>query len=108
MDVNNEFPMLAYSGSGLPGALIATPISEDDAHHWVATSGSPIVNVKTHVPDAYGKVNGFSLAGVQIKFSGSRKDARYNLRQFDNNKWIIKTPSTVHANAPENEYTSMR
>lgn len=34
--------------------------------------------------------------------------ARYNLRQFDNNKWIIKTPSTVHANAPENEYTSMQ
>ncbi len=108
VDINNEFAMLAYSGSALTGALIASPISPDKMPQWSIASDIPIVEIKTPVPDADGKINGFSLAGVQIKFSGSRKDGRYNLRQSDHDQWIVKTPSTVHAHVPENEYTSMR
>ena len=108
VDINNEFAMLAYSGSSLTGALKATPIAPEDLPSWADTQGIAVVNIKTPVPDTDGKINGFSFAGVQIKFSGSRKDGRYNLQQSDHDKWIIKTPSTLHPHLPENEYSAMR
>ncbi len=44
-----------------------------------------------------------------MKFSSSRQDGRFNIvNETGDDSWIIKTPSTVHQNVPENEYSSMR
>lgn len=43
-----------------------------------------------------------------MKFSMKKKDGRYNLSNEDVlGDWIIKTPSTLHADVPLNEYTAM-
>jgi len=104
--VDNEFHILSYLGSDLPGALVAEPMEPED--------------VPANVLDTYGKARAvkfdrtspeskFSLAGVQMKFSMKEKDGRYNLSKGNVlGDWIVKTPSTRHMDVPVNEYTAMK
>lgn len=104
VDINNDFALLAHFGERLPGALMLEQLAPDEIPDWVAEKNSgKIIKVKTPAADDV------SLAGVQIKFSGNKnKDGRYNLLPSNDNTLIIKTPSTVHKNVPENEYSSMK
>lgn len=44
-----------------------------------------------------------------MKFSSSHQDGRFLITSaVGEDNWIVKTPSTVHKNVPENEYSVMR
>ncbi len=102
---DNEFQILSYLGTDLPGALVAEPLEPDDVPESVLSAHGKAKAVK------FNKVtqeNKFSLAGVQMKFSMKEKDGRYNLSKGDVlGDWIIKTPSTKHKDLPFNEFTVM-
>jgi len=102
---NNEFSLLAYLGSNLPGAIIATPIKAGDLPDWALDHRLSTEPLQIEVKHAADK---FSLAGVQMKFSSSHLDGRYHIDQeLTGDMWIIKTPSTVYKGVPVNEYTCM-
>lgn len=102
----NEFPLLAWTGENLPGALEAQPISAGQIPAWALSGRRQIEPVQIDVRVTDPK---FSLAGVQMKFSSVRRDGRFNIgAQIGADSWIIKTPSTVHRNVPENEFSAMK
>ncbi|WP_037432143.1 type II toxin-antitoxin system HipA family toxin [Serratia plymuthica] len=104
--VDEEFPLMAWAGANLPGALEARALAANEIPDWALTSRGELEAVQIDVGLDTQK---FSLAGVQMKFSSLRKDGRFNISsQVGADSWIIKTPSTVHRNVPENEYTAMR
>ena len=103
---NNEFSILAYLGSNLPGAVIAHPIKVGDMPAWALDQRLSTEPQQIDVKHADTK---FSLAGVQMKFSSSHLDGRYHIDQeISEDMWIIKTPSTIHKGVPVNEYTCMK
>ncbi|MGR5069288.1 type II toxin-antitoxin system HipA family toxin [Vibrio alfacsensis] len=103
---NNEFSILAYLGSNLPGAVIAKPIKAGDVPIWALEQRLSTEPQQIDVKHADTK---FSLAGVQMKFSSSHVDGRYHIDQeISEDMWIIKTPSTVHKGVPVNEYSCMK
>ncbi len=102
---DHEFALLACLGSDLPGALVAAPLHPDEVPQSVLhTHGNA-----TAIPfDGHKRTQGFSLAGVQMKFSAREIDGRYNLAgEGELGDWIIKTPSTRHKDVPLNEFTAM-
>ena len=104
--IDNEFPLLAWTGNNLPGALEAIPLNADDIPDWALIGREQVEPV---LIDVKVKDSKFSLAGVQMKFSSIRQDGRFNIStRIGSDSWIIKTPSTVHRNVPENEYTAMK
>ncbi|MDD5391542.1 MAG: type II toxin-antitoxin system HipA family toxin [Thiothrix sp.] len=103
---DNEFPLLAWLGNDLPGALIASPVEPAHVPTWALArraQSTPVLIPVSH----YGQR--FSLAGVQMKFSGKHQDGRYHVTQAGElGDWIIKTPSTLYPGVPLNEYSSMQ
>lgn len=103
---SEEFPLMAWTGANLPGALEARALAASEIPAWALTSRGKLEAVQIEVGLDAQK---FSLAGVQMKFSSLRQDGRFNISsQVGSDSWIIKTPSTVHRSVPENEYTAMR
>ncbi len=103
---SNEFPLLTWVGNNLPGAIIASPVPVGRIPTWAVSARDRVEVVQIDVKGAAQK---FSLAGVQMKFSTIRQDGRYNIgAEVGGDSWIIKTPSTVHRNVPENEYSVMK
>ncbi|MDQ5767665.1 type II toxin-antitoxin system HipA family toxin [Thiothrix subterranea] len=102
---DNEFPLLAWLGNDLPGALIATPVDPLKVPDWVLAGHSQVAPLLVPINQDGQR---FSLAGVQMKFSGRHKDGRYHISQAGElGNWIIKTPSTLYPGVPSNEYTCM-
>lgn len=104
---DNEFHIFSYLAQDLPGALVATPMEPEAVPDGLlAASGRPGQAVKIITNQ---QVHKFSLAGVQMKFSMREHDGRYNLAPDSGElgDWIIKTPSTNHADVPLNEFTAM-
>ena len=103
---NNEFSILAYLGSNLPGALVVEPIKAGNVPSWALEQRLSTEPQQIDVKHADSK---FSLAGVQMKFSSSHIDGRYHIDQeISDDMWIVKTPSTVHKGVPINEFTCMK
>lgn len=102
----NEFPLLAWVGNNLPGAIIAAPASAGEIPVWALSAGNRTEAVQI---DVKGVAQKFSLAGIQMKFSTVRRDGRYNISaEVGTDDWIVKIPSTLHRNVPENEYSAMK
>ena len=102
----NEFPLLAWVGNNLPGAIIASPVPAGEIPGWALSARNRIEAVQI---DVKGVAQKFSLAGIQMKFSTVRRDGRYNISiEAGTDDWIVKTPSTLHRNVPENEYSAMK
>ncbi len=102
----NEFPLLAWVGNNLPGAVVATPVPAGEIPAWALSGRDRIEAVQI---DVKGVKQKFSLAGIQMKFSTVRRDGRYNVSaEVGTDDWIIKTPSTIHRNVPENEFSAMK
>ena len=102
----NEFPLLAWVGNNLPGAIIAAPVPVGEIPGWALSARNRTEAVQI---DVRGVAQKFSLAGIQMKFSTVRRDGRYNISAgLGTDNWIVKTPSTVHRNVPENEYSAMK
>ena len=102
----NEFPLLAWTGNNLPGAIIASPVPAGEIPAWALSARDRIEAVQI---DVKGVEQKFSLAGIQMKFSTVRQDGRYNIgAEVGTDDWIVKTPSAIHSNLPENEYSAMK
>ncbi|CNH32371.1 putative transcriptional regulator [Yersinia aldovae] len=103
---DNEFPLLARAGGNLAGALITRPLMKGDIPIWALSAHDKIESIQIDTNNIADK---FSLAGVQMKFSSSHQDGRFLITSaVGEDNWIVKTPSTVHKNVPENEYSVMR
>ncbi|MET4693631.1 type II toxin-antitoxin system HipA family toxin [Endozoicomonas lisbonensis] len=106
--IENEFPLLAWTGNNLPGALEALPLNAGEIPGWALAGRDQVEPVPIPI-DIGVKDSKFSLAGVQMKFSSIRQDGRFNIStDIGSDSWIIKTPSTVYRNVPENEFTAMK
>ena len=104
--IENEFPLLAWTGGNLPGALEALPLVAGEIPDWALAGREQVEPIQIDVKAIDSM---FSLAGVQMKFSSIRQDGRFKISpDIGADSWIIKTPSTVHRNVPENEYTAMK
>lgn len=104
--IDDEFSLLAYTGNNLPGALIAKPLPAGELPDWVLSTKEQVESIQLDVKIP---AMGFSLAGVQMKFSGIRQDGRFLIStSLDADDWIIKTPSHMHPSLPANEYTAMK
>jgi serine/threonine-protein kinase HipA len=104
-DVNpvREFPLIWTLGHDLPGALTIVPFGGDSLPP--SDDDLPEARSGTEEDD----VLRFSLAGVQLKFSAV-KEASGGLTipaEGVGGSWIVKLPSTVHPNVPENEFAMM-
>ena len=98
---SQEFKMLKLLGKDLPGAVIIKPSKE--------YSGGEI---DVDVSDKQGNTQvplRFSLAGVQLKFSGlMKKQGGLTIPASGiGGDWIVKLPAAAHDNVPENEYAIM-
>jgi serine/threonine-protein kinase HipA len=100
-----EFFLLWVLGQDLPGAVTIVPA---DGEAWPPEDDNEANadNAADHRRNALR----FSLAGVQLKLSAV-KQAAGGLTipaRGVGGSWIVKLPSTVHNNVPENEYAMMR
>lgn len=103
--LHDEFALLAATGRNLAGAITAE-LYNGPLPDWVVKRG--IAVRESEVIDMTESLH-FSLSGVQMKFSGTHKDGRFVVGDaIDGEQWILKTPSTIHAHVPANEYTAMR
>lgn len=103
---DNEFPLLAALGHDLPGALEVAAVPPDEMPAWVLAHRQSIVPQPRQVVVG----QGFSLAGVQMKFSMREQDGRFlgAGQQTLPGDWIIKPPSPLHPWLVQNEYSAMR
>ncbi len=98
---NSEFSLLRLLGDDLPGAVIAKPAANfvfpDENTH------------ESQSPEQTAHPLRFSLAGVQLKFSGlmERHGGLTIPAKGIGGNWIIKLPSMTHDHVPENEYAMM-
>jgi len=99
-----EFFLLAQLGEDLPGAVTARPLGGWDPAEAAALQegrrgAAPVP------PDQQLK---FSLAGVQLKFSGVRGDGRLTIPVTGRGgDWIVKLPDDHHVQVPENEFAML-
>ena len=97
----DNFDILARLGEDLPGAIIV--------RLEAGTAGRPRPGRQAAMPPVLGETSiGFSLAGVQLKFSMTldRKTLTVPARQGAG-EIILKTPSRKHPFLPEAEYTAL-
>ncbi|GAA3973786.1 type II toxin-antitoxin system HipA family toxin [Allohahella marinimesophila] len=101
--IDDEFRMLSHLGRDLPGAIIVEPMAPDEVPDAVLRDSEHVVGFED-----LSTVGGFSLAGVQMKFSMKAREGRFNMSPGDGpGEWIVKTPSTRHDDVPANEFTAM-
>jgi serine/threonine-protein kinase HipA len=97
--VMREYPLLGALGSDLPGAVRAVP-------------AEGFVEAPLPAPTMAAPRFRFSLAGVQLKFSGLKNQGRQTGLTIpvdgEGGEWIVKLPSTSYSHVPENEYATMR
>lgn len=108
---DDEFELLAAAGHDLMGALEVEPVSADlgvpdSVRHWHTALGLDVLEpgfVEMPVEDAA------SLPGAVTKFSAVQEGRRYVIkRRGQAGSFILKLPSTRHADLVENEYTCYR
>lgn len=98
-----EFYLLAALGKDLPGALKILPSNHSE---W---GRSLIHEFEEERELKQDEVLRFSLAGVQLKFSAIEEKAGELTIPADGvgGSWIVKLPSSIYANVPENEFSMM-
>ena len=98
-----EFQLLAALGNDLPGAIRAVPVEGTKIAEGELTEEA--------AKEIARQALRFSLAGVQLKFSGLKRHGKNGGLTIpasgSGGDWIIKLPSSRHANVPENEFASM-
>lgn len=101
---NREFFLLAALGKDLPGALKVSPMD----------AAQPSIVQQSHLDQTVSTETGesilrFSLAGLQLKFSAIWEAEGGLTIPVDGvgGDWIMKLPSSIYADVPENEYVMM-
>jgi serine/threonine-protein kinase HipA len=102
---HDDFDVLARLGADLPGAVMIVPETD------LPVSAGPLKLADMHgfrVPVPQGVVK-FSLAGVQLKFSGNLADGRLTIpARTEDTHCILKVPTDRFPNLPEAEYAAMQ
>jgi serine/threonine-protein kinase HipA len=100
-----EFFLLAVLGRDLPGALEIQPAGAA----MMAPDENAAMSTESVVAPKSETALNFSLAGVQLKFSAVKGVAGGLTIPADGvgGSWIVKLPSAVFANVPENEFSMM-
>ena len=98
-----EFKLLRLLGKDLPGAVIAKPSAE-----FVEPDDMRVEDTEKE-GEEHALPLRFSLAGVQLKFSGlmERNGGLTIPASGMGGDWIVKLPAADHDNVPENEYAIM-
>ena len=98
-----EFPLLTQLGEDLPGAVKVLPVDN------VQAPFDPVSDER--VSEQIARTMRFSLAGVQLKFSGIRSGAKNGGLAIPasgiGGDWIVKLPSVRHPDVPEAEFAAM-
>ena len=99
-----EFFLLSYLGEDLAGAVRVIPENADSSLPWAETKRSEQSSETSNHDDEIR----FSLAGVQLKFSATRKRQRLTIpAKGRGGNWIVKLPDQRFPNVPENEWSIM-
>ena len=106
VDPAREFRLLEHLGDDLPGAIRIEhdddPSAQENAEQIDALddeSANPHGDTTWH----------FSLAGVQLKFSGLRSDRGMTIPVSGRGgDWILKLPDLRHPGVPANEHATMQ
>lgn len=114
--VRDDMALLARLGDDLPGAITVQLADETmggrGAPRFASDRESPPAATLDEGPSADATSPGwrFSLAGMQLKFSGDREpNARFTLPfRGRGGRWILKFGSAHHAGLPENEFFTTR
>lgn len=106
---DDQFELLAAAGHDLMGAVEVVPLPMDELTDeilsWHATLG--LDHADLQIVDEPME-DGFSLGGVQTKFSMVKEGHRYALRKHtEAGSVIAKLPSTKHPDLVENEFTCL-
>lgn len=103
--INDEFSLLKALGDDLPGAVIARVATEIPAH---VLNNNDKKTVFTKIEQYSSRLH-FSLAGIQLKFSMQAMDKGFTLPKSGVlGDYIIKTPSNMHPDVPQNEFAMMQ
>jgi len=100
-----EFYLLAALGQDLPGAVTVDPVGGIDWPFALPAKG----DAKQKDEKNQDQFLRFSLAGVQLKFSGIMEThgGMTIPAQGSGGDWIVKLPSASYTGVPENEYSMM-
>lgn len=106
---DDQFELLAAAGHDLMGAVEVVPLASDeitrDILSWHATLGFDHADLQ--IVDEPME-DGFSLGGVQTKFSMVKEGRRYALRKnTEAGSVIAKLPSVKHLDLVENEFSCL-
>jgi serine/threonine-protein kinase HipA len=103
---DHEFQLLKALSNDLPGAIQIKAINYVPEEILQLKKA---VDAKPELTNAANEKIHFSLAGVQIKFSMlSKHGGRFFLgKNGELGDYIIKTPSIIYENLPENEFSMM-
>ncbi|MFE1317481.1 type II toxin-antitoxin system HipA family toxin [Kitasatospora phosalacinea] len=94
---SHDFQLALHLGEDLPGAVVIRPMGE------LPVGLRPVVERADDEADL-----GFSLSGMQLKFSVVRSSETFRLaRPGEFGDWIVKLPSQVHPELPANEHAVM-
>ncbi|MFC0685869.1 type II toxin-antitoxin system HipA family toxin [Novosphingobium clariflavum] len=98
-----EFPLLAQLGEDLPGAVRVVPVDGP------LPAPQPVSDEQA--AEEIARTMRFSLAGVQLKFSGIRARGKNGGLAIPvsgtGGDWIVKLPSARHPDVPEAEFAAM-
>ena len=97
-----DMPLLQILGEDLPGAVVVRPQGDGTPpEHWESQEALPLT-------ENDGPLR-FSLAGVQMKFSGTGSPERGLTIPAGGRggHWILKLPSRAYPLLPENEHSMM-
>ncbi len=102
VSAEREFELLKALGQDMPGSLTVHPAQE-------AFSVAGKQQARASKREKNDGILHFSLAGVQLKFSAiwGKSDTLTIPADGVGGSWIIKLPSTLYPNVPENEYAMM-
>ncbi len=96
-DPYDDFALLDLLGNNLPGAIEAT-LDYETPEAVASRASAPKRDPRWR----------FSLAGVQMKFSGTDVNGRWNVATIDEpGDWIVKLPTNEYPGIVENEFALM-
>lgn len=96
----DEMSLLAYLGQDLPGAVVLERVADA-----LAAEGEPDPDSHSAAQEEPLK---FSLAGVQLKFSGLRSGKGVVIPATGRGgDWIVKLPDSRHFQVPANEHSML-
>jgi serine/threonine-protein kinase HipA len=107
VDPAREFRLLEHLGDDLPGAIRIERDDGPSAHEEAEITDTPDDEsaADSHRDTAWH----FSLAGVQLKFSGLRSDRGMTIPVSGHGgDWILKLPDLRHPGVPANEHATMQ